>query len=234
VELSEAINLMYKWYQNAHICYVYLEDFYTSSVIDIPEEFEDSRWFTRGWTLQELIAPEVVESYNNSWVEIGTRFNLQQQLTDITGISRSVLQGEDPSKHTVAVRMSWATRRQTSREEDAAYCLLGIFGVNMPLLYGEGAHALRRLQEEILRIDEDYTLFAWSLSPRLFRSGDDRITSVSIGLLASAPRDYPVFETMLSSIVDKSRHSTTNWRREDLLKDSFLYSRVPTDHLLRI
>jgi hypothetical protein len=122
--LSEAIDSMYKWYENAHIRYVYLDDFYASSVIDIIEKFEHSRWFTRGWTLQEPIAPTVVKFSNNSWVEIGTQLSLQQHLADITGISRSTLQDEDPSKHMVAIRMSSAARRQTSRKEDAGYSYL--------------------------------------------------------------------------------------------------------------
>jgi hypothetical protein len=229
-ELSEAINSMYKWYRNARICYVYLADYNDSLGKSPYQDFTRSRWFTRGWTLQELIAPIMVEFYDSGWVEIGTRLSLQQQLMEITGISKAVLQGEDPSRHTVAVRMSWAARRQTSREEDTAYCLLGIFGVNMPLLYGEGTRAFRRLQEEIMRTDEDYTLFAWSPDPGLLESDDRRD---SIGLLADSPSNFSVFEPTLAPKFDnfgKSRYSNATWHREDLLKDSSSDRNIPGDH----
>ncbi|CAN9142654.1 unnamed protein product [Alternaria alternata] len=163
-ELSEAINSMYQWYKGACICYAYLEDVQGNPQLDDYKAFSKSRWFTRGWTLQELIAPGIVEFYNVSWVDIGTRSSLQKRLTGITGINEKILTGGNPLNCPVAVRMSWAARRETSRVEDQAYCLLGIFGVNMALLYGEGHRAFLRLQEEILRIDEDYTLFAWDVN----------------------------------------------------------------------
>ncbi|OAL54749.1 HET-domain-containing protein [Pyrenochaeta sp. DS3sAY3a] len=163
-ELSEAINSMYQWYQQARICYAYLADFHgTSRDVQLNHpSFAEAKWFTRGWTLQELIAPSVVEFFNAEWEEIGTRLSLQTELSAITGINRPVLSGEDSSNYTVNVRMSWAAHRKTSRLEDGAYCLMGLFGVNMPLLYGEGLRAFRRLQEEIMRSAEDYTLLAWS------------------------------------------------------------------------
>ena len=180
-ELSEAINSMYQWYKDAHICYAYLEDLHGDPKLDNYEAFSKSRWFTRGWTLQELIAPQVVEFYDAFWVNIGTRSSLQERLTHITGINERILAGGDPLESSVAVRMSWAARRETSRLEDEAYCLLGIFGVNMPLLYGEGKRAFLRLQEEILHVDEDYTLFAWTQE------------SQNKSLLASSLRDFQTF-----------------------------------------
>jgi hypothetical protein len=122
--------------------------------------FRNSKWFTRGWTLQELIAPRIVEFYAADWTEIGTRVSLQDEISIITGIDNRILEGESPDICNVAERFSWAASRETSRVEDAAYCLLGIFQVHMPLLYGEGENALLRLQEQILKTTDDYTLLA--------------------------------------------------------------------------
>ncbi|KAK1727128.1 heterokaryon incompatibility protein-domain-containing protein [Colletotrichum acutatum] len=169
-ELSEAINSMFRWYREAEICYAYLEDVpplrYASFIgfqdfaLDLDSNhimpiekdqntFLGSRWFTRGWTLQELIAPQGVEFHATDWSFLGTR-------SDLSGIIH---------KHTmidkVVLEMRWAANRETTRVEDAAYCLLGIFEINMPLLYGEGDRAFRRLQEEIIRTIEDYSLIAW-------------------------------------------------------------------------
>ncbi|KAK3385200.1 heterokaryon incompatibility protein-domain-containing protein [Podospora didyma] len=130
----------------------------------LPRTFQNSRWFARGWTLQELIAPPLVEFYAHDWREIGTKFSLRKDINRITGIGINVLEGADPSTCHVAERMSWAANRQTTRIEDAAYCLLGIFKVHMPLIYGEGQRAFFRLQEEIMKTTEDYTMLAWGLS----------------------------------------------------------------------
>ncbi|KUJ23763.1 HET-domain-containing protein [Mollisia scopiformis] len=161
-ELTEAINSMYQWYKASVLCYVYLEDILTTKNAPLGQ-FAGSRWFTRGWTLQELIAPRILEFYTAGWVEIGTKASLSRQISEVTGVPTPILRGEDPSTCVVAHRMSWASKRQTTRVEDIAYCLLGIFGVSMPMLYGEGVKAFQRLQEEIMKQNEDYTLFAWSL-----------------------------------------------------------------------
>ncbi|KAF2117416.1 heterokaryon incompatibility protein-domain-containing protein [Lophiotrema nucula] len=162
-ELSEAINSMYAWYRNSHICYAYLTDCEgeTAAFVEGYRGFLESRWWTRGWTLQELIAPKSVEFYDADWTLVGTKVSLQEDITALTGIDEDVLRHADPLSHNVAVRMSWAASRQTTRIEDRAYCLMGLFGVNMPLLYGEGNRAFIRLQEEIMRVTEDYTLFIW-------------------------------------------------------------------------
>lgn len=154
-ELSESINSMFKWYQSARICYVYLEDCFNN------EDMMQCRWWKRGWTLQELIAPMIVEFYDANWKELGTKLSLHEQITKATGIDREILNGVNLFDRNVAVRMSWTANRKTTRIEDQAYCLLGLFGVNMPLLYGEGERAFTRLQEEIMRVREDYTLFVW-------------------------------------------------------------------------
>ncbi|KAF2095898.1 HET-domain-containing protein [Rhizodiscina lignyota] len=159
-ELSEAINSMYNWYSNAGKCYAYLSD-----VPKVP--WKNSRWFTRGWTLQELLAPQEVIFYDSNWRRIGTKAELANDLVEVTGISLEALSGWDPSAFPVARRMSWASKRTTTRVEDMAYCLMGIFDVNMPLLYGEGTKAFRRLQEEILKQIDDHSLFAWRAVARV-------------------------------------------------------------------
>ncbi len=123
--------------------------------------FVRSRWFTRGWTLQKLIAPTEVIFFNQDWEDIGTKSSLTRQLEAITGIHEGVFYGDKFDTFCVAQKMSWASRRNTTRIEDSAYCLMGIFGVNMPMLYGEGERDFIRLQEEILRITDDQSIFAW-------------------------------------------------------------------------
>jgi hypothetical protein len=195
-ELSEAINSMYRWYVDADICYAYLSDVPTAGSVldpswgglfDIKKVFERSRWFSRGWTLQELLAPSMVEFFAQDWTSIGLKSNLTEDLAHITRINIGALEGADLASFHVAERMSWAANRQTTRIEDKAYSLLGIFEVHMPLLYGEGKRAFVRLQEEILKNSEDYTIFSWSASPigrtRLAPSGE----GTHLGLLADDP-----------------------------------------------
>jgi hypothetical protein len=118
--------------------------------------------FTRGWTLQELIAPPNLQFFDSEWCAIGTKRSLVDNLSNITRIHSSVFEGIKPlSAFSVAQKMSWAAPRQTTRTEDMAYCLFGIFDLNLPLLYGEGKKAFRRLQEEIIRTRLDLSIFAW-------------------------------------------------------------------------
>jgi hypothetical protein len=202
-ELSEAINTMYKWYQNAQVCYVYLVDVPSSGFDPSPEvdddAFSKSRWFTRGWTLQELIAPRSIQFFGQDWTLIGTkglRMASPQAAADsnpsndpfllklakTTRIGKEVLQDPLEIRQTsVAQRMSWAALRRTSREEDTAYALMGLFSVNMPILYGEGQQkAFKRLQLEIIKSSPDQSVFAW-------RANQERQTS---GLLAESPLDF--------------------------------------------
>ncbi|XTI89670.1 heterokaryon incompatibility protein-domain-containing protein [Cenococcum geophilum] len=163
-ELSEAINSMFLWYHHATTCYVYLSDVSINGAIgNSPssprawrQAFQQSRWFTRGWTLQELVAPTSVEFFSVESKRLGDKISLVQEIRDITGIPVQALQGSPLSRFSVDERMSWAERRETKREEDAAYSLLGIFDIHMPLLYGEGRKkALIRLQKEIKESLED-------------------------------------------------------------------------------
>jgi hypothetical protein len=148
---------MFRWYRNAAKCYVYLSDVsrddYSNSNPSSQSwepDLRKSRWFTRGWTLQELLAPSLVEFFCSNGKRLGDKRSLELQIYEITGIAVQALQGTPLSDFSVNERMSWAKTRQTKREEDRAYSLLGIFDIHMPLIYGEGAaSALKRLQEEI-------------------------------------------------------------------------------------
>lgn len=158
---------MFRWYAGAQVCYAYLED--------VPDQgnwntFQSSIWFTRGWTLQELLSPSSLIFYSAGWEMIGYRSKLSREVSQITGIEQSILKRHQAVGHvpdlsdiSVAQRMSWAGRRETSREEDMTYSLLGVFGVSMSLLYGEGGkEAFRRLQEEIIKTSNDNSIFAWA------------------------------------------------------------------------
>jgi ankyrin repeat protein len=154
-ELQEAINSMFRWYQNATRCYVYLSDVSKdpSTSDDRSQrwkpEFRQSRWFTRGWTLQELIAPKSVEFFSKEGTLLGNKRSLEQTIQEITGIAVHAIRGDSLSQFSEKEILSWVVERQTKRKEDKVYCLLGFFGVFMPLIYGEGhENALERLQEE--------------------------------------------------------------------------------------
>jgi hypothetical protein len=155
---------MFQWYQDAVECYVFLSDLPAGTTSS--EGFAGCKWFTRGWTLQELIAPKTVLFYNQSWKYLGTKGEFCDEISLITNINKEVLEGSAQLWNvSVATRMSWAAHRKTTRIEDLAYCLLGIFEVNMALIYGEGRNAFRRLQEEIVRRSNDLTIFAWDQAP---------------------------------------------------------------------
>jgi hypothetical protein len=185
-ELSEAINSMFEWYRRAAVCYAYLVDVPDAEANHdrINSAFRRSRWFTRGWTLQELLAPEVVIFYDRDWKEIGTKLSLSRVISAITGIRPSDM--VQYGNVNVAVKMSWASKRQTTRIEDIAYCLMGLFGVQMPLLYGEGKNAFLRLQLEILKVSDDETIFAWDDETFFKQEWELRGT----GLLASSPARF--------------------------------------------
>ena len=161
-ELSEAINSMCAWYQESSVCYVYLVDVDRSG---FTESFPRSRWFTRGWTLQELIAPDNVVFLDKDWNHLGTKIDMRKEVSHCAGIKEHALISLDVARSmSIAERMSWASHRSTTRVEDRAYSLLGLFDVNMPLLYGEGVKAFVRLQEEILKTSTDQSIFAWGLA----------------------------------------------------------------------
>ncbi|OCK82280.1 HET-domain-containing protein, partial [Lepidopterella palustris CBS 459.81] len=193
-ELSEAINSMYSWYQQAKICYAYLNDVPSTKMFSRSYLFDDneykawkecflnSKWWSRGWTLQELIAPREVQFYSKHWGDLGTRHKHRYLIANHTGINEDILDKGYIGKASVAQRMCWASKRKTTRVEDMAYCLMGIFELNMPLLYGEGDKAFIRLQEEIIKASDDHSIFAWTsevASQSAFR-----------GLLAKSPSEF--------------------------------------------
>ncbi|KAH7070472.1 heterokaryon incompatibility protein-domain-containing protein [Paraphoma chrysanthemicola] len=178
-DLSEAINSMFAWYQNAAVCYAFLSDVHHDrrSIA-----LSASKWFTRGWTLQELLAPRRVVFYSSEWKALGSKEELKAQLHSITKIPTEALEGTPLSHFSIAQRMSWAANRVTTRIEDCAYSLMGIFDVNMPLLYGEKEKAFLRLQQHILQDSTDQSLFAWE--DRTLGKDDET------GLLARSPKHF--------------------------------------------
>ncbi|KAL8835949.1 MAG: hypothetical protein Q9176_006633 [Flavoplaca citrina] len=194
-ELSEAINSMYAWYKKADVCYVYLVDVSWSGDWETTrDQFRASAWFTRGWTLQELLAPKNVLFFDFHWIFIGHKKffsengrSLNCDISDVTGISEHNLGynlWSSSAVQCVARKLSWLSRRNTTRVEDMAYCMLGLCGVNMPLLYGEGEKAFLRLQSEIIKNFYDESIFAW------FCDEEGRSISFLGGLIAPSPRCF--------------------------------------------
>jgi hypothetical protein len=187
---------MFRWYRQAFICYVYLFDVPAGTTIgDDNTAFESSSWFHRGWTLQELLAPYRVTFCDQAWNVLGhlrsfTHFDdvnrgiFMDVVSRVTGIGKAYLENK---RHiydaSIAERMSWAASRLTSRVEDEAYCLLGLFNVNMPLIYGEGSKAFLRLQEEIVKRSTDLSILAWTCP------STSRLCSHS-SVFASSPRCF--------------------------------------------
>jgi hypothetical protein len=188
-ELSEAINSMWRWYQEATLCYVYLEDVSLIHNIgggwELIGTLEQSKWFTRGWTLQELIAPREMKFFSKEWKDIGTKGLHLHEISSITHIDAAVLASGNLETTSVAQRMSWAANRKTTRTEDVAYCLLGLLDVKMPLLYGEGAKAFQRLQEELIKISSDLSIFSWGDARDLVHK-----QHFYRGLLARSPYEF--------------------------------------------
>ncbi|KAI1795469.1 HET-domain-containing protein [Ganoderma leucocontextum] len=201
-ELSEAINSMFRYYSLADVCYAYLRDVPSDDRLHEPgSAFRRSVWHSRGWTLQELLAPKFVIFLSKDWVPIGSKADLAPLLQEITRIPRDVLTFKQAMvQFSVAQRMSWAAERETTRSEDQAYCLMGIFGINMATLYGEGPRAFRRLQEEIMKHTPDTSLFAWGScaeegerDPQLVDFGHGHAHHDLMHLFATSPsafRDY--------------------------------------------
>lgn len=202
-ELQEAINSMFRWYSESKWCITYLSD------VSMPENprsesssFRKSRWFTRGWTLQELLAPTLLSFFGEKWEFIDTKDGMDDILSTITGISKNAIGG--PFKlgdYSAAAKMSWAANRETSRLEDMAYCLLGIFDINMPMLYGEGGKAFIRLQEEILRTTDDDSILAWR------QPLPDHLRDISGGAFALSPKQF----TQCGDIVRYKPSLTRQW-----------------------
>jgi hypothetical protein len=218
-ELIESINSMFQWYRKAVVCYVLLEDLTKDTALDVTlaDGLSRCRWFTRGWTLQELLAPKLVEIFNKAWVHIGTKSDHAEAISELTGITTDVLLNEtDISTVSVAERMSWASNRQTKRKEDMAYCLLGIFDVNMPLIYGEGEKAFRRLQEEIIKHSNDLSIFLWD--PAL---GNSANVPTYVGILAKSPVQFANSTDVTISLDNGANPEFSLTNRGLFLKDGF-------------
>lgn len=195
-ELSEAINSMFQWYKRAAVCYVFLPDLTISAPALEPGEklqaaIEHCRWFARSWTLQELIAPLHIHFFNREWELCFTKASAAAVLAAITGIDTDILEHKkDLSAVSVAQKMSWAATRESTRIEDASYSLMGIFQINMPLLYGEEERAFLRLQTEIINSCPDPSILAWKLpeddEEKKAQAGLDQYS----GVMASSPLSF--------------------------------------------
>ncbi|KAJ4244804.1 hypothetical protein NW762_014382 [Fusarium torreyae] len=216
-ELSEAINSMFAWYRDSSVCYAFLADVQiqqfkqgcrgSESVYPATIKLEDlkgSRWFTRGWTLQELLAPRQVQFFSGSWICLGTKESLAGMISEITLIHVAYLVGDDIRTASIAQRMAWASGRITKRLEDIAYGLMGIFDVNMPLLYGEKHKAFIRLQEEILKKSNDESIFAWG------QQGRNHESNQRYGLLATSPKEFSASATIIGFPEEGRQLKTTN------------------------
>ncbi|KAL9564872.1 hypothetical protein ACKAV7_011324 [Fusarium commune] len=194
-ELDEAINSIFQWYRRAAVCYTYMVDVpHEQDIWESTSSFSASSWFTRGWTLQELLAPGEIHFFDERWSLIGTKEELASEIEDITGIPRRFLLGwVDFHQASVAQRMSWASKRTTKREEDIAYCLLGIFEVTMPMIYGEGHKAFERLQLKIMEQTTDDSILAWGVNVEGMESESQhgpREDNTSAGIFAMSPMDF--------------------------------------------
>ncbi|KAG6333799.1 hypothetical protein ID866_5294 [Astraeus odoratus] len=228
-ELSEAINSMFRWYESSEKCYVYLHDVQSTRFPTEPDKDRyhvggRPKWFSRGWTLQELVAPSIVQFFNQDWHLIGDKRTHSRPLSEITRIPTCILQyGLEAYRPSAAQIMSWAADRVTTRMEDRAYSLLGLFGVHLPMLYGEGKlHAFRRLQLEIIRTTNDHSIFAWDREltgwsgsvladePDFFRHCDDVVKMEPEEYLVALKEEVP--ENELRSVPEETirTYSVTN------------------------
>ena len=220
-ELSEAINSMFQWYRKSAVCYAYLSDVAEAT---FEEDFPKSRWFRRGWTLQELLAPSHVIFFDQAWKKLTDKWESAHRISNITKIDMLVLkpryrgQTIKLSDFCVAKRMSWASSRETTRVEDIAYCLLGIFDVSMPLLYGEGEKAFARLQEEIIKGTSDDSILAWDLDREVKETIDESfdVDLISTDLiptpnLAKSPRNFKDCDDLNNGNFSHSSLAMTNF-----------------------
>jgi hypothetical protein len=207
-ELSEAINSMFAWYRDSAECLVYLTDVQhpvnSEGQLQQLPDITSSRWFERGWTLQELLAPTELTFYDRQWHRLGAKLEYADAIAPITGIKPYILESQIslPSvlRQSVAERMSWMARRRTTRIEDMAYCMLGIFDINMPLLYGERGKAFRRLQHEILRSYHDHTILAWTWMPPDGPGTVPQEYACDIGVLARSPTAFAGQESVIQAL----------------------------------
>jgi hypothetical protein len=235
-DLSEAINSMYRYYRDAGECLIYLSDVPTVVDDTVSRQqqlnyFRASRWFTRGWTLQELLAPKIRTFVSGDWIPIDDKGDLVDLLAEITNIDARLLRDRDLlSTFCTAKRMSWASTRQTTRSEDIAYSLMGIFNIYMPVIYGEGGQrAFRRLQEEIIRTSFDQSIFVWrgnyESSGLLAKGPSDFADTPRLGLWGPvnlAPFTMTNVGLSIRMNITKIRSPDRTWLRDDLAEDIYL------------
>lgn len=251
-ELSEAINSMYRWYKKCAQCFVFLEDYNPRD----PASLGACEWFSRGWTLQELIASTYCIFFTATWTVIGHKHhwndvhcpcravatepqqaiqawgpNLLGDLVAITSIPEWILNGAQGVLDCgVAQRMSWASRRVTTRVEDRAYSLLGIFDINMPLLYGEGPRAFRRLQEEIIRTSNDASIFCFgiTMTPTLTNLAQPRYHyNEPIPLFANSPAQFARCEDVTSGTIASDEPYTVTHMGLRVMTYSYISPKLP-------
>ncbi|KAG8526671.1 uncharacterized protein KY384_008100 [Bacidia gigantensis] len=250
-ELSEAINSMWQYYEEAYICFVHMADVRLEGSHLNKEQFQSSRWFTRGWTLQELLAPRDVRFFDQSWNLLGDQQTLCDLIVAATGIESLYLDVDIDSRFaSVACKMSWASRRETTRSEDVAYCLMGLLKINMPLLYGEKDKAFKRLQTEFIKQHHDETIFAWTndhlINGRLLAScpADFKhsghveslnveprqafeVTNVGIRMTVRVSReDWGGYRAILSSVTHGTMMEQSPWLKIALQKKDGIYLRL--------
>ncbi|KAK4499783.1 hypothetical protein PRZ48_007969 [Zasmidium cellare] len=211
-ELTESINSMWQWYWKAEYCIAWLHDVHSGD----ETELQASEWFTRGWTLQEMIAPVEVYLFDSQWKPLGTRTSLSNELSSASGVPAEFLKDKGRERihwTSIAKRMSWASKRKTTRPEDEAYCLFGLFDVNLPLLYGEGTYSFIRLQEEIIRRFDDESILAWKSKPYV---------SYATGFLASSPARFELCGGVDQAHTDNKRKKFRVTNRGVEMKASLL------------
>ena len=176
-ELEESIRSMFNWYRNSKICIVHLAD--TTSFWTVVRD----TWFTRGWTLQELLAPKKIKFFGKSWqyitldstdndkdLDFKLKVSLWRVISTLTKIPLRTLLDFTPGINHARDALVWVSKRKTTRVEDIAYCLIGLLGIPFSIAYGEGNMAFRRLQVEILQQSHDMGLFAWTGQPSAYNS----------------------------------------------------------------
>ncbi|KAI1128144.1 heterokaryon incompatibility protein-domain-containing protein [Nemania abortiva] len=227
-ETAESINSMFRWYSEAAVCLVYLADSCGSKSFSVGANEKGARsgdysshsrrlrtkngtpcrWFSRCWTLQELLANNMVYFYDNQWDSIGPLESLKDEISDITKIdTRALLHTKELWAYSIETKMSWAATRESSIPEDTAYCLLGLFDVNMPLIYGEGAgKAFQRLQLNIIQSTSDLSVFAWHEKPP---GSDDSSRPQFYSLLARSPSQFS-YNKRISRLIPPRHHNMTN------------------------
>ncbi|KAF7532351.1 hypothetical protein G7054_g8017 [Neopestalotiopsis clavispora] len=257
-DTQEAINAMFRWYQDAGVCYAYLDDVDIDKVghpVLADGDIDDiagrenvanprssahktlrpfiieAKWFTRGWTLQELLAPPYLIFVDQAWRRIGNRETWAVEIEEASRIEARHLTNFSPTNFTscsIAMRFSWASSRETTVEEDETYSLLGLFGISLPLIYGEGRwRAFNRLQRELITVYNDDSIFAWKVPRSLNgRSTESHETANKYGrgILAPSIREYWDASGIEAFGFYDNRFSMTNkgleihakrWRRKD-------------------